>query len=1688
MGKGPNQRIRWDRQTLRLRVSQALIVLPLVALLVLVDHVTSESQSDGAPYVTVTYPAHHAAHVSRTTSLTVEFSEPVTLGPAAVTLVCSNTEDVSLTAAGGPVSYVFTLNKSLAGSERCQATVFADLVTDNDSDDPPDKMLADAYWTFDTTPATAQDILINEVDAITNGNRHEFIELYDGGQGHTPLDGLEIAFYTGDTDTLYLSALLTGYETDVNGYFLLSSDPATADLRLADEVLLDGPAAVVLYDTSVGVVPFDSPIILNGVIDAMVYGPGQIPDNGLLPLLEPGEPQVDESGRSQPTVDSSQRCPNGSGGRRRTSTFRQNTPTPAQANECVTDAPPILTQIVPTAGAIVDPTALSLHLTFSEPVVLQPGAITLVCGSGDYTSLAISGGPVSFTAVPSAPPTYNVSCSATVVSQLVSDADNLDPPDHMLSDFSWSFTTSKQIATHLLINELDSDTPGTDTAEFIELYDGGSGHTQLDGLTLVLFNGNSDDSYQAIGLDGLQTDADGYFVIGSAATVGVDLIIGNGLIQNGPDAVALYANGPAAFPAHSPITTHNLLDALVYGAESDAGLLPLLNSGQLTVDEGREGHAGVHSLQRCPNSSGGQRNTATVDLGLPSPGQTNACLVDDPPELVSASPDADETDVIAGSSLYLTFSEGVALAADAVGLGCDTGGELALTVGGGPLSFVLIPEPALSQGDHCIVTIHAPGVTDLDTHDPPDAMTGDRSWGFQMSAVPVEGILINEFDADTPGTDTAEFIELYDGGRGNLDLDGLVLVLFNGADDASYRTINLAGAQTDDSGYLLLGGPDIAGSTLSLPAGAVQNGPDAIALYAAGPQQFPNGSPLSLHGLVDAVVYGTGDATATGLLTLLEPGQPQIDESSRGHPADDANQRCPNGGGGPRITTAFTQALPSPGSANICVTDEPPRVVLVQPADGAGGVEPNAALTVEFSEPVTVDPNWLHLTCTTSGPQSLSTSGGPLSFTATPATPFTRGEQCSATIHAAQVHDNDTLDPPDALSADISWSYTVESTQCLRETTPIAAVQGPGPASPFLGQAVTIMGVLTADFRDGLGGFFIQAEEHATDKDLTTSEALFIMSTTDLGPLRTGDLLLLDGIVDEIDQRTTLTGAHIVAICSSNVLITPQTLPAPPDSPAAWEAMESMLVTLGPSTIVIIDDLVASGRLRLSGAGRPIYPTEWQSPGPNAETQFEKQQAGIWTLDDGRIGSSPTKPFPDPARPIRVGDVVPSVTGIIDGYGGDRRLQPTSSPTIVTANPRPDAPARPSDILRLVNLDLGIYSNGDGYGGGFSVPGGAQSLAEYERQRAKVVALLDSLDADVVVLTGLENDPPGAVSAAHDLLDALNAYTTGSPLQLIAVPTAGIDGRAYQSVVFYRASTAILVDVAMPAAPIDGLAQPFLVRFQDPVGSAFAILVLHLDPRGDCPVTGPNANQHDGQACHNDARTQAAQSLGQWTSAVGYASHTLALGNWQAYGQETPLQTFSHFGFLDITPASPDQSLNDYTIVDQGQAGAIHRVLAGTAIVGHIAQTTVWHVNADESPALDFSSDNPPELYKPDPYRAATADPVILDLRLGALVVSFAADGPVFIGEAMHFSDRSTGYGQLHFSWNFGDGSAPVTVREPAHVYSRIGTYRVTLTVSTTDSSVSESQLVDVLPRRAYLPISTRGGPGLTWLREESRH
>ena len=186
-------------------------------------------------------------------------------------------------------------------------------------------------------------------------------------------------------------------------------------------------------------------------------------------------------------------------------------------------------------------------------------------------------------------------------------------------------------------------------------------------------------------------------------------------------------------------------------------------------------------------------------------------------------------------------------------------------------------------------------------------------------------VYINEVDASQDDPDSAEFVEIYDGGSGNTSLDGLVLVFFNGDGDVSYEAFDLDAYSTDGDGYFVLcaNAPTVPNCDwdVSPDTNLIQNGADAVALYAADGGDFQIGTPVTTTNLIDAIVYDTDDADDAGLLVLLNPGQPQVNEGGKGFATTHSNQRCPNGSGGFLNTDAFDQFAPTSGTENTCVAE-----------------------------------------------------------------------------------------------------------------------------------------------------------------------------------------------------------------------------------------------------------------------------------------------------------------------------------------------------------------------------------------------------------------------------------------------------------------------------------------------------------------------------------------------------------------------------------------------------------------------------------------------------------------------------------------------------------------------------------------------------------------------------------------------
>jgi predicted extracellular nuclease len=218
----------------------------------------------------------------------------------------------------------------------------------------------------------------------------------------------------------------------------------------------------------------------------------------------------------------------------------------------------------------------------------------------------------------------------------------------------------------------------------------------------------------------------------------------------------------------------------------------------------------------------------------------------------------------------------------------------------------------------------------------------------------------------------------------------------------------------------------------------------------------------------------------------------------------------------------FTAAAPGPRNTispvNFCPADQAPNVASRVPAGGATGVATNANVTITFSEPVNVTDPWFSISCDTSGTHDATVSGGPTTFMLDPSTDFAEGETCTVTVTGSQVSDQDTIDPPDTMTADDTWTFTAVTPP--PPATPIHDIQGASHISPLVGQTLgNVPGIVTAKRTNG---FYLQ--DPNPDADDATSEGFFVFTSSAPNGVSVGDSVRVAGTVSEFRPGGATSG------------------------------------------------------------------------------------------------------------------------------------------------------------------------------------------------------------------------------------------------------------------------------------------------------------------------------------------------------------------------------------------------------------------------------------------------------------------------------------------------------------------------------------------------------------------------------------
>ena len=175
------------------------------------------------------------------------------------------------------------------------------------------------------------DTTFEDINGVNNTDNHEFIELLSETPNF-PLDGYVVVFFNGSTSgqhKSYMALDLDGYETDVNGVFLIGSTNVSPfpQYIIPTNVIQNGVDAVAIYQADD--LDFEEPIkayVNETLIDVLIYRTTQSDGGEFVSIFSAFNPSISvvtEGGSNN--TNSIQRNNNG--------TYSVKSPTPRQLND-----------------------------------------------------------------------------------------------------------------------------------------------------------------------------------------------------------------------------------------------------------------------------------------------------------------------------------------------------------------------------------------------------------------------------------------------------------------------------------------------------------------------------------------------------------------------------------------------------------------------------------------------------------------------------------------------------------------------------------------------------------------------------------------------------------------------------------------------------------------------------------------------------------------------------------------------------------------------------------------------------------------------------------------------------------------------------------------------------------------------------------------------------------------------------------------------------------------------------------------------------------------------------------------------------------------------------------------------------------------------------------------------------------
>jgi predicted extracellular nuclease len=656
-------------------------------------------------------------------------------------------------------------------------------------------------------------------------------------------------------------------------------------------------------------------------------------------------------------------------------------------------------------------------------------------------------------------------------------------------------------------------------------------------------------------------------------------------------------------------------------------------------------------------------------------------------------------------------------------------------------------------------------------------------------------------------------------------------------------------------------------------------------------------------------------------------------------------------------------------------------------------------------------------------------------------------ETVTVTIVASQVMDQDVNDPPDLMAADFVFSFSTPVVLiCGNPATLIHSIQGSGASSPMAGSIVEIEGIVVGDYQAGgqFSGFFVQEEDSDADADPATSEGIFVFHAST--PVSVGDKVRAKGTVFEFGTvgftLTELTSVSTVTVCSTgNSMPTATTVTLPVASLTDWERYEGMLINI-TQDLTVTDNFTLGrfGEVGLSVDGRCLNPTNITTPGAAAIAQQDLNDRRRIVLDDANNQQNidPTL-YPTGGlsafNTLRVGyKVNGGLTGVLDQRFGVYRVQPVGPISFTADNARPAAHDSVGGTLKVAGLNVLNYFNGDGLAGeeGFPTSRGADSHAEFTRQRDKIINVITTINPDIAGMSEIENDA-APNSAIEDLVAGLNAATAPGTYAFINTGVVGTD--EIRVAIIYKPATVTpvgsyaILNTSVNPLFIDTRNRPALAQTfsQISTNSKFTVVVNHLKSKGSACADIGDPDTGDGQGNCNQTRTDAATALVNWLASDPTGSGDpdfLMIGDYNSYAKEDPITVIKAAGYTDLINAYVGGEAYSYQF--DGQSGYLDHALASASLSSQVTGATEFHINADEPVVLDYNVEFKTagqviSFYDPGAFRASDHDPVVVGLALND-PPTVDAGGPYSAIEGQSVLVSATGSdpngGTLTYDWD----------------------------------------------------------------------